>query len=97
MIKITFLPNNNTFEIKKGISILEFARNNFIDIPSQCEEGSCYTCSCEIKKGQEILFENLENDVFDIKENSSHIITCITEVKENIVDGEIIINLGSYK
>lgn len=94
MTKITFLPNKQSFKFKQGISILNFAKEHGIDIPSQCEEGTCYTCVCEIQKGQNHLFENINGDIFKINDTAKSILACVTELKDSSLDDEIIINLG---
>lgn len=94
MLNITFLPVNKSFVPEKGVSILNLAMNKGITIPSQCEEGVCYTCSVEIKKGKELLLEKLEGEEFEISSSAENILACITELKPSVDSGEIIINLS---
>lgn len=94
MLSITFLPDNKSFIPEKGVSILELAMINGITIPSQCEYGVCYTCTAEVKKGNELLFEKLDGSEFEINSVARNILTCITEIKNSVASGEIIIKLN---
>lgn len=94
MLSITFLPDNKSFIPEKGVSILELAMKNGITIPSQCEYGVCYTCTAEVKKGNELLFEKLDENEFETNSVARNILTCITEIKNSIASGEIIIKLN---
>ena len=89
MNKITFLPDNRTFEFSENNTILELAYKNSIEIPSDCEMGTCYTCMVYIEKGSEYLFENS-----GFENNSKNMLSCITELKSNIQDSEVIVKIG---
>lgn len=65
MAKITFLPINQTYDVKDGESILDVALNN--DVPLQHACGgfcACTTCHVIVKSGAEHLskMEDEEQD-----------------------------------
>lgn len=63
MPKVTFLPMNQTFEVKKGESILDIAIEN--DIPLQHACGgfcACTTCHVIVKAGETNLSAMAEDE-----------------------------------
>lgn len=63
MPKITFLPMNQSFEVKSGESILDVAIDN--DVPLQHACGgfcACTTCHVIVKEGQQNLSEMEEDE-----------------------------------
>lgn len=74
MPQIVFLPheelcpNGVTVEVAEGISVLDVALNNKIDIEHACEKScACTTCHVIIRKGFNSLkeAEELEEDLLD--------------------------------
>ena len=65
MPKITFMPDNVTFEVPKEISILGVAKLHGIDMRSDCEFGYCGTDPVRVLEGA----ENLSPPVDDELEN----------------------------
>jgi 2Fe-2S ferredoxin len=58
MPKITFLPSNQTFEVKQGESILDVALNHDVSIQHACGGFcACTTCHVVVKSGMENLSE----------------------------------------
>jgi ferredoxin len=94
MVKVTFLPENKTITLNKGATILEAAHENGIDIPSLCQMGVCSTCIVFVEKGGELIYENFGDDFFDEYKNAKSILTCITEIKDGVEDGEITLKIS---
>jgi ferredoxin len=92
MIKVNFLPENIIAEMTHGVSLLETARNNGVDIDSQCESGTCSTCMVRIEKGEDLLYENY-GDNYNNDKNLKNILSCIAELKDDVFDGEITIKV----
>ncbi len=69
MPKITFMPDNTTFEVKEGLSVLAVAKLHSIDMRSDCEFGYCGTDPIRVLAGPENLSppvdDELENLVFN--------------------------------
>ena len=72
--KITFLPNEEmcpegkTIEVEAGISVLDAALDNGIDIEHACEKScACTTCHVIIREGFSSMEESdeLEDDLLD--------------------------------
>jgi ferredoxin len=97
MIKVTLLPENKSFELKAGSTILESAFNNGIDIPSQCQMGTCSTCMVFVEKGGEYLFENFGDDCYEDHKSAKSMLSCISELKNGIQEGEIIIKIKKFE
>jgi ferredoxin len=94
MIRVTFLPENKSFELKYGSTILESAFDNGIDIPSLCQIGTCTTCMVYVEKGGQLLCEKYCDDTSDDQKSAKSILSCISELKDGIQDGEIIIDIS---
>ncbi len=90
MAKLTFLPENKTVELLPGITILEAAIQNGIDLPSQCEVGICTTCMTYVEKGEGFIFEDMGGYLAPI--TSKTILSCVSLLKEGVSDAEIIVN-----
>lgn len=93
MVKVTFLPENKSFELKSGTTIIESAFENGVYIPSLCQMGICSTCMVYVEKGGEYLFENFGDEFDENQKSSKSILSCVSELKDKIQEGEIIINI----
>lgn len=51
MTTITIQPNNVTFEVAEGETILEAAERNGINFPYRCRQGVCTSCVCKTLAG----------------------------------------------
>jgi len=62
--KVTFLPFNKTVEARAGMSILDVALENGIDLEHNCGGNcACSTCHVIIKQGMEYLTpQNLDEE-----------------------------------
>ena len=65
MPKITFMPDDVTFDVKEGLSVLATAKLHNIELRSDCEFGYCGTDPIRVLKG----LENLSAPVDDELEN----------------------------
>lgn len=65
MPKITFMPENCTFEVPQGVTVLAIAKLHQIDMRSDCEFGYCGTDPIRVLQG----LENLSPPVDDEAEN----------------------------
>ena len=65
MPKITFMPENLTFEVKEGLCVLAVAKLHNIDMRSDCEFGYCGTDPIRVLAGA----QNLSAPVDDELEN----------------------------
>jgi ferredoxin len=95
MAKLTFLPENKIVELLPGVTILDTAIENGIDLPSQCEVGICTTCMAYVEKGEEFIVENMGDYMAPI--TSKNILSCVSELKEDIKDAEIVVNIKGMK
>ena len=65
MPKVTFLPSNQSFDVKAGESVLDVALTNDIDIQHACGGFcACTTCHIIVKSGMENL-SGMEEDEQD--------------------------------
>jgi ferredoxin len=95
MIKVTILPENKSFELRTGATILESAFENGVEIPSQCQMGTCSTCMVYVEKGGEFLCENFGDEYYYNPKSSKSMLSCISELKDKCHEGEIIIKISS--
>ena len=64
MPKVTFLPQNETFEAEAGESILDVALNNDVDLQHACGGFcSCATCHIIVRKGLDQVSAKDEDEV----------------------------------
>jgi len=63
MPKVTFLPMNQTFEAKKGESILDVAINNDVPLAHACGGFcACTTCHVIVKEGDQNISQMEEDE-----------------------------------
>jgi len=69
MPKVTFLPDNKTFEIKPGQSLLDVALENDIDLQHNCGGVcACSTCHVIVKKGMDNFDEVSDEEADQLDE-----------------------------
>lgn len=90
MAKLTFLPEDITIDVSPGMNILDAAYDNGIDLPSQCQMGTCTSCMAKVIQGREFISENYGDDFLN-ESNSETILSCISEIKENSENEHLII------
>ena len=69
MPKVTFLPDNKTFEGKAGESLLDIALENDIDLQHNCGGVcACSTCYVIVKKGMKNFDEMTDEEADQLDE-----------------------------
>ena len=69
MPKITFMPDNISFEVAPGLSILAVAKAHRIDMRSDCEFGYCGTDPMRVLSGLENLSPPVEDELENLTFN----------------------------
>ncbi len=89
MPKITFLPENVTFEVSAGTTILEAAELNGYPLPSSCRMGRCITDLVRVVSGMENLSlpDPDEADTLSIVDEPNGRLACVTR----ILKGEVVV------
>jgi ferredoxin len=69
MPKITFMPDNKTYDVKEGLSVLAVAKLYEIDMRSDCEFGYCGTDPIRVLEGIENLSAPVDDELENLKFN----------------------------
>ncbi len=69
MPKITFMPENLTFEVPEGLSVLAVAKLHQIYMRSDCEFGYCGTDPVRVLMGAENLSAPVDDELENITFN----------------------------
>jgi ferredoxin len=92
MPKITFLPQNKTFEVCEGTTLLDAAVENGLPLVYSCKIGRCITDLVAIIKGAENLSfpDPDEENTLEIMGSENMRLACVAK----ILRGEVVVDIS---
>ncbi|EPM5584511.1 2Fe-2S iron-sulfur cluster-binding protein [Vibrio vulnificus] len=81
--RIRLLPQEITFDVEVGETILQAALNNGITIPNRCQIGSCAMCMCRKVSG-EVRYQ-LEPLLTEKEQQQGWVFPCLAYAESNLV------------
>ncbi|MCL9777408.1 2Fe-2S iron-sulfur cluster-binding protein [Vibrio methylphosphonaticus] len=80
---VTLLPQNLTFIVANGQSILDAALDQGVAFPHRCKVGACASCLCRISKGQ--VSYDLEPMLTENEKQQGWMFTCLAHAESDLV------------
>ncbi|MFJ3047270.1 2Fe-2S iron-sulfur cluster-binding protein [Herbaspirillum chlorophenolicum] len=81
---IDIQPVGLRFEQRPGLSLLQSALTQFIQLPNSCRNGTCRTCMCKLKSGTvsyQIEWPGLTKE----EKEEGWILPCVAEAQSDLV------------
>lgn len=81
--QVVLYPENITFDIEKGQTVLDAALNSSINFPNRCQVGACAMCMCKKLEGQ--VSYHLEPMLTEKEQQQGWIFACQAIAESNLV------------
>ncbi|MBW3698628.1 2Fe-2S iron-sulfur cluster binding domain-containing protein [Vibrio sp. T187] len=81
--QVVLYPENITFDVKKGQTVLDAALNSNINFPHRCQVGACAMCMCKKLEGS--VNYHLEPMLTEKEQAQGWIFPCQAFAESNIV------------
>lgn len=81
--QVALYPENITFDVQKGQTVLDAALNNNIYFPNRCQVGACAMCMCKKLEGQ--VSYHLEPMLTEKEQQQGWIFACQAFAESNLV------------
>ncbi len=72
--KVTLDGTSRTFEMDKGVSVLDAALQNALDAPYACKAGVCSTCKCKVLEGEVEMIANHALEDYEVERG--YVLSC---------------------